>query len=276
MSASAFSHALGRLRQSMADELFVRFGNEMQPTVAAERMATWVSDALGTMSNGLQRGKRFDPASSERTFIFAATDYTAFAVMPAFIARMEQQAPGLRFRIVSSPRKVSTEDLAAGRIDFAVGYSEESGSMPSGIEDFDWLTDDYVVIASQRHPEIRRRLSLAQYLAARHLVVTPWNETRGAIDSVLDKLGLRRDVAVHVPSVLAAPFIIAESSLVMTVPQRAARVLSGVAPVRIFAAPFSIPSYTIKIYCHAKHARTDAHVWLREQLLATATAVSKR
>ena len=38
MSASAFSHALARLRNALDDELFVRIGNEMRPTVAAETM----------------------------------------------------------------------------------------------------------------------------------------------------------------------------------------------------------------------------------------------
>lgn len=272
MSPSAVSHALARLRETLGDELFVRFGNEMQPTVRAEAMADWVADALGLCLRGLREARRFDPAHSERTFVFAATDYTTFAVLPPLVATIERIAPRMRLRIVQSERKIVAEDLAAGRLDFALGYHEDGAPPVPGIEELDWFSDDYVVIASARHPALGSTLSLEAYLAARHVVVTPWNEARGAIDLVLDSLGLAREVAVQLPSVLAAPFLIADSALLMTIPRRAALALAPAAPIRIFPVPFAIPRYTVKLYSHAKHARTDAHRWLREQLLATAPA----
>ncbi|KVG06196.1 LysR family transcriptional regulator [Burkholderia vietnamiensis] len=272
MSPSALSHALARLRDAIGDALFVRLGNEMQPTVRADDIAGWAAEALDTMSKGLARARRFDPAESDRTFVLAASDYTAFAVLPALLARIERVAPHLRFRIVHSDRKIAIDELAAGRIDFALGYHEESAAAAPGIDDFDWLSDDYVVIASATHPDVGSRLTLEQYLAARHVVVTPWNEPRGVVDYVLDRLGLARQVAMQLPSVLAAPFVIAGSTLLMTVPNRAAQVLQHAAPIRIYAAPFDIPRYTVKIYSHAKHARTDAHRWLRAQLLAARPA----
>ena len=267
ISPSALSHALARLRAALADELFVRIGNAMQPTACAERMAAPVSSALEMLSRGLSQATNFNPASSDRTFVFATTDYTAFAVLPPFIARMQEAAPALRFRIVYSRGRESAEDLAAGRIDFALGYVEDPMDPTPGIESFDWLVDDYVVIASRSHPAIRGTLTLEQYLAARHVVVTPWNEANGYIDTVLERQGLRRNVAVQLPSVLAAPFIIAHSSLIMTVPRYAAQTLQDSAPISIYSAPFAIPSYTLKVYSHIKHGRTAAHAWLREQLL---------
>lgn len=269
MSASAFSHALARLRQSLGDELFVRQGNRMQPTVRAEQIATPVAGALKVLSESLSQGDRFDPASSDRTFVFSATDYTAFAVLPSFIARMQRVAPNLRIKVIYSSQKVSIEELAAGRIDFALGYSEERDPLPSEVEDFDWFSGEYVVIASQHHPQIHGELSLASYLNARHVVVTPWNETRGVIDHVLDSLSLQRQVAVQLPTVLAAPFIIANSELVMTVPRHAAETLRNAAPIAIYPAPFAIPPYTLKVYGHSKYARTDAHTWMRQELLNT-------
>lgn len=269
MSPSALSHALARLRGALSDELFVRVGQEMSPTAAAERMVQPVSDALKLLAKGLAQTRSFDPADSDRTFIFAATDYTAFAVLPAFIARMQDVAPNLRFRIIYSSGRESAEDLVAGRVDFALGYTEEIAPLPPGIESFDWFSDDYVVIANRHHLTIRGTLSLAQYLSARHVVVTPWNETRGSIDYVLDKLNHRREVAVQLPSVLAAPFIIANSALLLTAPRHAAQTLQGAAPIKIYPVPFAIPRYTLKVYGHVKHARTEAHTWIREQLLKT-------
>jgi DNA-binding transcriptional LysR family regulator len=269
MSASALSHALARLRESLGDELFVRQGSRMQPTVRAERIALPVAEALRMLSGKLGRGDGFDPASSDRTFVFSATDYTAFAVLPRFIARLQKTAPTLRIRVVYSSQKVSIEDLVAGRIDFALGYGEERLPLPRGVEEFDWLRDDYVVVARRDHPRIDGALTLATYLAARHVVVTPWNETRGVVDYVLDAMSLQRRVALHLPTVLAAPFIIAGSELLLTMPRHAAETLRHAVPIAIYPAPFAIPPYTLKVYCHTRYARTDAHAWMRQELLNT-------
>ena len=106
MSPSALSHALARLRVALDDELFVRIGNAMQPTAHAERLAGPVSAALALLSNGLAQAGRFDPATSDRCFTLAATDYTTFAMLPALVAqcRIWRRACASR----SSTRKTRT------------------------------------------------------------------------------------------------------------------------------------------------------------------------
>lgn len=83
------------------------------------------------------------------------------------------------------------------------------------------------------------------------------------IGCVHDEFGRERRVAVQWPTVLAAPSIVADSDLPMTVPRHAAEVLRHAAPIRIFTAPFEIPRDTVKVYSQAKHAHTDAHRWIR-------------
>lgn len=269
ITPSAISHALGRLRSTLSDELFVRVGHTMQPTALAEHMAGPVSAALDILSRGLSQSHEFDPLSSDRSFVIAATDYTAFAVLPYFIACIQAAAPRLRFKIIYSRGRESVEDLAAGRIDFALAAYVEGAVDPApGIESFDWLEDEFVIIASRNHPTIHAELSLEQYLEARHVVVTPWNEATSSVGEVLGRLGLQRDIAVQLPSLLAAPFIIARSAMIMTVPYHAAKILQESAPISIYPAPFPIPRFTMKIYEHIRHSRTQAHVWIREQMLS--------
>ncbi len=270
MSPSALSHALARLRATLGDELLVRAGSGMQATAFAERMAEPLAAALELLARGLSDASAFDAASSERTFVFAATDYTAFAILPQLIAAVQRSAPRLRIKVVYTLGGEPAEDLAAGRIDFALGYENDPMQPLPGIESFDWLSDEYVVITCHKHPTIRGSLSLEQYLAARHVVVTPWNDASGTIDKALQRQGLQRDVAVQLPSVLAAPFIIARSRLIMTVPRLAAQTLQDSAPVAIYPAPFELPPYTLKVYHHVRHSGTAAHAWMRAQLLALA------
>ncbi|MDG9780586.1 LysR family transcriptional regulator [Metapseudomonas otitidis] len=268
ISASAFSHALARLRQALDDELFLRQGNRMQPTQRAEQLAGPVAAALRTLGEGLEQWDPFDPARSQRTFVFAVTDYTAFALMPALMERLQRLAPGIQLRLVHAERKVSIDDLASGRIDFALGYGEEQDQLPAGIQALDWFSDAYQVIARCDHPRVQGAPDLDAYLAERHAVVTPWNEPSGVIDQVLARMGLRRDVALWLPSVLAAPFIIGASDLLMTAPGHAAETLRDVAGIALYPAPFAIPRYTLRLYSHARYAGRDAHAWMLEQLQA--------
>lgn len=267
ISPSALSHALSRLRVALADDLFVRVGNTMQPTVFAESMAGTICGALEMLSQGLSGTKEFDPRTSDRTFFFAATDYTAFTVFPRFVAYMQKMAPGLRFKVSYSSGRESTEDLIAGRIDFSLGYVEELVEPPSGIEGFELLRDDYVVITNSNHPTISRSLSLEQYLSAKHAVVTPWNEPVSVIGNVLNKLGLQRDEVIQLPSLLAAPFIISQTDLIMTLPHCAAKILQNSAPIAIYPAPFPVPPINLVAYWNERHKNSKAHAWMREQLL---------
>ncbi len=270
LSPSALSHALARLRTALGDELFVRLDNQMQPTLRADQIAEPISTALAQLSAGLSLRQRFDPATSQRNFVISASDYTAFAILPRLISRLQQVAPNITLRIINTSQKIAIAELAAGHIDFALGYDEERSPLPAGLEEFDWLQDDYVAIARQHHPHIKRKLTLKTYLQARHVVVTPWNESRGVIDYVLDGMALQRQVTVQLPNVLVAPFIIASSDLIMTLPRHAATTLAQAAGIAIYPAPFAIPPYTLKVYSHSKYARSDAHLWLRRLMMEVA------
>lgn len=266
LSASAFSHALARLREALGDELFIRQGNRMRPTQRAEQLATAVALSLATLSDELEQWAPFEPLTSERVFTFAATDYTVLQLLPGLLARLQRSAPRLRLKVVHAERKICIEDLACGRIDFALGYGEERDSLPSGIDCEDWLTGNYVVIARRGHPRIGPSLDLTGFLAERHVVVTPWGETSGVVDGVLQAMGLQREVALQIPSVMVGPFIVGGSDLIMTIAEHAARQLEPAVDIVQFAPPFPIKPYVLRLYSHRKYARSDAHAWMAGQL----------
>lgn len=268
MSPSAVSHALARLRDAMSDALFVRYGNAMQPTARAEQMAHTVADALQGLNSCLEGVRRFEPASSQQSFVFAATDFTAFALLPALVEALEKCAPHLRIQIIYSAHRDSLEEMAAGRVHFAIGMRNGQAADQDGVESLHCFEDDYVVAASGQHPTIQQTLSLEQYLAARHVVVTPWVDAASVVNAALERQGLQRDVAVQLPSLLAAPFIVARSSYLITLPRRLALALCNTLPLAIYPTPFPIPPYALEVYFHRRHAGTPGHAWLRDQILA--------
>ncbi|MCV2368896.1 LysR family transcriptional regulator [Roseateles oligotrophus] len=269
MSPSAFSHGLTRLRTSLNDVLFVRRGAQMVPTAKSIEIADTISLALKLLSETLQRAGPFDPRVSSRNFIFTATDFTAFAVLPRCIAAIEKVAPQVSTRIRYADHSIPVEELRTGKVDFSIGYTMLTSETPPDIQADDWFTDRYVVITRKGHPACSQGLSLETYLAAKHVVVTPWNHARGEIDQLLEDLNLKRHVAVYLPTVLAAPFIVGSSEMLMTLPRLAATTLAQAAEIQIHEPPFHIPDYCIKLFSHSNYAQSDAHVWMAKTLLGT-------
>lgn len=267
LSSSACSHALSRLRDALADELFVRHGNGMQPTARAGQFAPGIQDALRMLSGTLDAAGSFDPSTSDQLFTFSATDFTAFALLPSLIAALERCAPHVRVRVVYSTHRESIDELASGRVQFALGFSDEGEGAQAGLASLDCFADDYVVAFRHGHPRIGKKLSLKQYLAGRHVVVTPWNTEGSVVDAALQKLGLERDVAVQLPSVMAAPFIVANSDHLITLPRRAVQQLAAAVPLAFRSAPFELPRYVLKAYFHRRHAASPAHRWMCQQIV---------
>lgn len=266
MSPSACSHALSRLRQALSDELFVRYGSAMQPTAQAEQLAGAVSEALRLLSSGLGASGPFNPATSNQTFTFAASDVTSLAVLPGLIARLEQLAPHLQLRVISSSHRDSLDDLAMGRAQFVLGFADEYSASYEGVEALEGFTDDYVVVASSAHASIGSALSLDQYLSARHVVVMPWTDAGSVIDAALARQGLTRHVAVQVPSFAVVPLLLDGSELLLTLPRRVAAQLFHGSHFAVHDTPFASPRYTLKALFHARYASTPGHRWIREQL----------
>lgn len=262
MSTSALSHALSRLRAALNDPLFHREGHRMSPSVYACQLAPAIAAALTSLNQNLSPKAAFDPAASDDCLQIAITDYTAFSVLPALINELQHTAPNLRFELRYLSHSPALNELLKGEVDLALGFKFSDETEHPELDTIDWFEDRYVVISNTR----RTQLTLKDYLAARHLVVTPWNEKQGVIDLQLERLGYTRQVTIRTQSMLSAPFIVAQSDLLMTIPQYAAVRLRQAADITLFELPFSVPPYMTRIYSHRRSGKKAASDWLKQVL----------
>ncbi|HKS32336.1 MAG TPA: LysR family transcriptional regulator [Enterobacteriaceae bacterium] len=266
MSTSALSHALARLRMFLNDPLFYREGHHMRPSVYANQLAPEIAAALESLNRQLSPQPRFVPQTSDICFNIAITDYTAFSVFPALMRDLQHAAPNLRFDLQYLPHNPALKELLAGEVDLALGFSTPEDEPYAELRETDWFEDEYVVISNAN----RTHLTFEDYLAARHLVVTPWNEKKGVIDLLLERQGHQRHVTIKTPSMLGGPFIVAESELLMTIPRYAAKIFQPTVPVTVFEMPFNVPSYCVKMYSHRRSGKKEAADWLQNRLSALA------
>lgn len=240
----------------------------MAPTAKAESIAVGISSALRHLTACLTEPESFDPANSRQTFTFAATDYTAAVVLPPLISRLHQQAPGIHIRLIYSQDFNADEDLLSGKVDFALGFEEEKKQPRRGIDAITCFTDDYVVALRRGHPVIGETLTRERYLSAGHVVVSPWMESRGAIDRYLESQQVRRRIVVELPSLMIAPLIVSQSDLLITLPKRGVDSLFTMKNLQVFTPPFPTPQYELKVYASQARRDSPAHDWMKEQILA--------
>jgi DNA-binding transcriptional LysR family regulator len=263
LSQPAMSHALSRLRDLFADDLFVRTPTGMEPTARAREIAPLVAAAIEHIEAALNLGIGFDPAKSAGIFTAGMAEYAEVALVGRLAAGFADQAARATLRLTPLTGADAAEQLDRGAIDVAVAHLN---TLPAHIESMLLLRDPFVVVARRGHPIAGQQLSLEAYAALNHILVSPRGDTNGALDRILVDFGLRRRIALLVATYLALPVALAASDLVATVPSRTARQIAATAEIEIMPLPIDF-SMTVSMAWHRRAASEPAQAWFRALLI---------
>ena len=217
LTQSTISHALARLRDVFDDPLFLRRPHGLEPTARAEALEPEIRGAVAALNGALASTRPFDPGESRATLRLSALDYETAVLLPGFLARVAEAAPGLRVSVQALGREAALAALEEGRVDLVLGFV---WGAPDRVLAEPLLEEGYLLTAREGHPLLSRPGDLDAYLAARHLVVAPEGEMTGIVDRVLGREGIRRHVAASVPQFLSALPVLAGTDLVATLPSR--------------------------------------------------------
>jgi DNA-binding transcriptional LysR family regulator len=131
--------------------------------------------------------------------------------------------------------------------------------------------DQLVVVARKNHPLARKGLDLKTYLRCGHVVVSSRRTGPGIEDVELSRRGLQRNVKLRCQHYFAACRVVAQTDLILTMPETYAGVANEQYGNRILPLPFQAPPLDAYLYWHANAEEEPANRWLREQLLACFT-----
>lgn len=251
ISQSACSHSLARLRERLNDELFIRVKGKMLPTQQAKILAQSVLPALESLMGGLTSQITFEPRNGKHEFIVSGYDFSAWCVMPKLSAYLARNFPNISVKFLQSPIQVPIEDLETGKVDISFGFGhevEQSSQIGSGI----WCSGKYVIAMDRCHPLASNSstFTLDNFLSYQHVLVTPWNEPRGIVDKTLGKLNKKRNIAVTLPSVLTAPYLLQGTDYLLAIPEAYVRTLAPTLGLTYQLPPLAVPDYQISFYWH--------------------------
>jgi DNA-binding transcriptional LysR family regulator len=258
LSPSAMSRALARLREATGDPLLVRAGRSLVPTPRAlelrERVGQLVEDARAV----LRPATTLDLTRLVRTFTLRNRDGFVENFGPGLLARVGEQAPGVRLRFVPKLDKDSTS-LRDGSVDLETGVVGKTTGPEVRAQAL--FHDRFVGVVRIGHALSEGTITVSRYAAGRHISVSRRGLDKGPIDEAMEPSGLKREIVTVVGSFSEALALARASDLIASVPERYTGNLRD--GLHSFPLPVPIPDHTVSMLWHPRLDADPAHRWLR-------------
>jgi DNA-binding transcriptional LysR family regulator len=193
-----------------------------------------------------------------RTFTLRTSEGFVENFGPDLIARIGEEAPGVRLRFVQKSNKDSAP-LRDGTVDLETGVVEQTTAQELRVQAL--FQDRFIGVVRMGHPISKGKITLSRYAAGRHIRVSRQGFDKGPIDEALQRLGLERKIVTVVGGFATALALARASDLIATVPERHTGILR--AGMRSFPLPVSTPEFTISLLWHPRLDADLAHRWLR-------------
>ena len=262
MSQPAVSSALGRLRTSLNDELFIRTQGGMTPTPYALQLAEPIATALNGLQQALNVRGAFDPKTSRRNFTIALTDVGEMYFLPVLVNVLAKVAPGVTLQIVSVAQSALKEDMSTGRIDLAMGLLPQ---LQAGFFQQSLFKQKYVCLMRKKHPLTQTTsISVAALFASEHVRVLATGTGHGKVDAAMDQQKYSRQVRLTVPHYVALGDVLQNANLISVVPERFAQRIVKPFDLVMRDLPIKVENSAIQQCWHGRLHRDPGHQWLRQ------------
>ncbi|MFC4915502.1 MULTISPECIES: LysR family transcriptional regulator [Bradyrhizobium] len=262
LSQPALSAQLARLRDLFGDPLFLPAQRGLTPTARAMELQAPVRQALDQVQGVLARGRGFDPATADVTVALACSDYVQVAIITPLVLDLRVSAPKLKLAIRQLDGSLLGQQMVSGVVDLAV---MTPATAPAALRTRRLFHERYVTIARRQHPTVKGRLTLDDFVALEHVMVSPrGGGFDGPVDTALGKLGRKRSIAVSTASFLFVPDLVARSDLIATVPERLVR--GRAERLQVLEPPLAVDGFTIGLVWHERTEQHPAHRWIRQRL----------
>ncbi|WP_374945849.1 LysR family transcriptional regulator [Agreia sp.] len=262
LTPPAMSHTLRRLREATKDDILVRNGRHMVPTARALALRDEVRDLVARTRSVLAPPGPLDLASLTRSFTIRGNDGLIAALAPPLLAEISSTAPHVVV-VFLGEQPVDGHDLARGTADIEVGGER---SVSASIRSTTIGHDDLAVVMRPGHPLAEHgSLSVEQFAAADHVVVSRRGRVHGAIDEALAGFDLHRRVTASLPSAAIALDVVLAGDAITVL---ARRLVGTSNPVILREVPLDLEPVTAIASWHRRHDNDPAHHWLRGRVSA--------
>ena len=266
LSQPAMSASLQKLRDYFQDQLLERVGRDMELTPRARSLVQPVREALLKVQATLGTQPTFEPATVRRTFTVIATDEAVPELVPRVLGRLAREAPQVQCH-VEQVSQTSLTRLAYGDADLCLSLDITRlyglGEFPETLKSVELRPVRWVCVMSQEMAIPGDTMALADYQALPHIFARPNGHTAPVEELVRRLIGMDLNVRATTQSLLEMLFMLPGSPFAATVPERVARLVLPLVPLKIFALPFAaLDGHEILLW-HPRNETDPGHTWLR-------------
>ena len=274
LSQPATSSALKRLRRMFDDPLLTKQGNEMVLSPRAHELQAAVGEALSVLRAALRTSMPFYPGTTAFTARIDTTDYSLLRLFPRLEGLLREAAPQITLKVEQHAGQETLNRLRTDQLDMAIG--QFFASLPASINREHLFHDDFVCVLRADHPALEHApdegsvLPLEQLLRYPHLRVPSSGTVTGVVVDALARRHLERRVACEIPSVLAAPYILARTNLIAFLPEPLVRYFATWLPLACRQPDIDLDGVWTELIWHTRSDAEPAQQWLRSRLIGIA------
>jgi DNA-binding transcriptional LysR family regulator len=261
ISQPAFSKALGKLRDVLGDELFVKSGTGMVPTPRANNLIQAVREVVLRLSREVLSEPQFDPATSHAMFTFALTELGETFCFPTIVNALQIVAPQVRVRSVCPPERELLQGLESGEIDVALGFFPELNS--NSFFQQRLVNFGAVCLLRSDHPLAGNALSKSQYLNLGHVTVLAPRGGGAALQYWLRRQRWNLKIEVTTSNFSSIPQLLQTSDLAATVWEPpATNFCRSNDNLKMMKLPFDVKLDFVQ-HWHARYQNDQKNRWIR-------------
>ncbi|MBR0694024.1 LysR family transcriptional regulator [Bradyrhizobium lablabi] len=261
LGPSGVSMALRRLRSLASDPLFVRGKRGLEPTSFARALYGQVAPALLAIGDAMSP-RSFLPEQARGAIRLALSDDLEIALAPKLTAALADLAPGLHLLFRHADYRRASALLDEGAADIVLTARPASVETRHRCENL--LEERFIVLSPPGLFKSGRSITLEEYLAYEHALVSAQGSTRGRIDEALAEIDCSRTVRVITESFTALPFLLRRGNLIASVPRSAGVALAEAFGLAVHDLPLDSPSFAIAMTWRIRDEQDAGLRWTRE------------
>ncbi|WP_426414896.1 LysR family transcriptional regulator [Aestuariirhabdus sp. LZHN29] len=270
LTQSSVSNAIHRLKRQIGEDLFVRAGRGIQPTVAAHQLHAMLENSLLDIDRVIQGFEHFDPKQSERAFQVYAMEPLIHLLQPL----LDRELRGLRSRIVFRdlpPQEDQIQEhLLNNQVDLVLDFiPPQQAELSCSL----LLHQHICCVVRQGHPRIRGQINADQYYQEMHVLLTLRRHSLTVADILTREVLRPRSIYCEHNSLVSMLATVGRSDAIGVSSTSLAQQYQQAFELQILPLPFSADPVPIYLVWATRLHNHPAQQWLRMTLERVAAKI---
>ncbi|MDD5410310.1 MAG: LysR family transcriptional regulator [Methylobacter sp.] len=260
LSQPAVSNAITRLNNALNMTLFVKNSRFIVPTRQADALYLDIKCCLQKITSTLSQRSHFDPATSERTFRIATSNYGEIALFTKLVPHLQRVAPNIKIIRDFFPINDFSQYLQNGQLDLGLFFDRP---VEKGIHKEFLFNDPLVLITGPKQPPLPDILTIDDIIKLDFISFKNECNNLDFLFSIFSNHPDYRAPRFTVATMWSVFFIVSTTTLVAVSPLLYAKTLEQHLPIKVHYLA-DVEEIELSLYWRDIETQDLGHKWLRE------------